>query len=149
MNLSKSVHTALIGSYLTSTGTADDYSQQIDMGGFDGVHCVGIYGTTATSTGTGTFALVGTATSTAASTDYSSISGASVSITASTGGTTGKLVSLDCPQPRYRYLKLKLSRTAGVRWQGTVATKYSPVVQPTTASTSMGATAVLLRFETT
>ncbi len=135
-NLSRQVSADLITSYLTSTGTADVFSNQVDVSGFDGVLFRGIFGTTATSTGTGTFSVVGTNTSTAASTDYSTINGASVTIAASTTARAGRFLSVDVDKPKYRYLRAKLERTAGVRWQGTLADRYSARYLPTSPSTS-------------
>jgi hypothetical protein len=150
MNLSKSVKNTLVQGYLSSTGAVTAYGNQIDMSGFDGVQLTGVLGTTVGSTGTAALSLVGTNTSTAASTSYSAITGASVTITATTAGTTGKFVLLDCPKPRYRYLKVKLTRVGKVRWQGTVANQYAPAVEPVTqSSTTIKTAAVLLVYQTT
>jgi hypothetical protein len=150
MNLSKSVKNTLVSGYLSSTGAVTHYSAQIDMCGFDGLQLKGVLGTTAGSSGTAALSLVGTNTSTASSTDYSSITGASVTITATTAGTTGKFVLLDCPKPRYRYLKAKLTRVGKVRWQGTFAEQYSPATEPVTQSTTTIKTAAVLTvYQTT
>ena len=135
-NLSRLLSADLVQGYLTSTGTADDYSEQVDVSGFDGCLFRGIFGTTASSTGTGAFSVIGTAISTAASTDYSSLDGASVTIAASTTVRLGKFIGIDVDKPKYRYLKAKLERTAGVRWQGTLADRYSARYLPTSPSTS-------------
>ena len=135
-NLSRLLSADLVQGFLTSTGTADVYSEQVDVSGFDGCLFRGIFGTTATSTGTATFSVVGTNTSTAASTDYSSINGASVTIAASTTARLGKFLGIDIDKPKYRYLQAKLERTAGVRWQGTLSDCYSARYAPTSPSTS-------------
>jgi hypothetical protein len=135
-NLSRKIVPALVQGFLSSTGTADVYSSQVDMANYDGCLFHGVYGTTATSTGTATFSVVGTNTSTAASTAYSAINGASVTVSASTAGTTGKYASIDLWLSKYRYLKAKLARTAGVRWQGTLASKYASRYEPTSPSTA-------------
>lgn len=135
-NLSRLISADLVQGYLTSTGTADVYSEQVDVSGFDGVLFRGFFGSTGGSTGDGTFSVVGTNTSTAASTDYSSINDASVTIAASTTARLGKFLGVDVDKPRCRYLRAKLERTAGVRWQGTLADCYSARYLPTSPSTS-------------
>ncbi len=148
MNLSKDVKTTLISIALTSTAETD-YSDQIDMSGYDGVWFQAIVATTAASTGTATFAAVGTNTSTAASTDYSSITGASVTITPTTS-VISKFCSLDMPKPRYRYLKTKSVRTAKCAFGGILAHQYSPATAPVTQSSStLKGTATLVVYQTT
>ena len=134
-NLSRHVTPAMVQGFLTSTGTADAYSSQVDMANHDGGLFTAVYGTTASSTGTGVFSVVGTNTSTAASTDYSSLNGASVTIAACTAGSTGKWAAIDLWLSKYRYLKSKLTRTAGVRWQSTMVQQYGARYTPTSPST--------------
>lgn len=136
MNLMTSLQTMLASSGWSSTA-ATNYSDQIDMQGFDGVRFTIIVTSSAGSTGTAITSLVGTETSTAASTDYTAVTSSSNSIAAST--TAGNLLVIsDFPKPRYRYLKLKAVRLAQKAFAGIVADKYSPMVHGTTqASTTV------------
>lgn len=136
MNLLTNVQVSLLSS-VWSTTAATNYSDQIDMQGFDGVALIAVVTSSAASTGTAVTSLIGTETSTAASTDYTAVTSSSNSISATT--TAGyDLVVMDFPKPRYRYLKLKAVRTALKGIGGIIAIKYSPMVSGTTqASTTI------------
>jgi hypothetical protein len=135
-NLSRLVKPALVTSFLGSSAASTTYSTQVDMAGYDGCLFTATFGTTAGSTGTATFSIRGTNTSTAASTLYSAISGASVTIAASTTARTGKFASIDIYLSKYRYLKSRFVRTAGVRVQSVLAQSYASRYLPTSPSTS-------------
>ncbi len=126
----------LVKGYLSSTAAGTTYSDKIDMANFDGVAFDLAFGTTAGSTGTATFSVVGTDTSTAASTSYAALTGFSASITATTAGTVGKFASIEVTRPQYRYLKAKLVRVGKVRVQSIMATQSGPRYEPVTHSSS-------------
>lgn len=147
MNLMTSVQSSLCSSAWSSTA-ATNYSDQIDMQGFDGVHFAIVVTSSAGSTGTAVTSLVGTETSTAASTDYTAVTSSSNAISATT--TAGNMIVIsDFPKPRYRYLRLKAVRTAGKAFAGIVATKYGPMVHGTTQSSTTVKDEQLLVAQTT
>jgi hypothetical protein len=135
-NLSREVKATQALGYVSSTGATTQYGAKIDTAGFSGCRHVLSFGTTAGSTGTATFTVVGTNTSTAASTSYATINGASVAIAAVTAGTLGKFASIDLWLLKYRYLKAKITRTGKVRINSVMADAYGAQYVPTLPSST-------------
>lgn len=138
VNFSRSITAnAVYGVLTTTAGTV--YSDIVDLSGAKGVLFSALFKSTAASTGTATFTVVGTDTSTAASTDYTAITGASVTITNSTTANAKRLASIDVCQPIYRYVKAKLVKEAKILLNGILAQKYGLSVEPAAASTTYAA----------
>ena len=135
-NFCKEVWLDRIESYYSSTVATDFYSDQVDMANYDGACFIHMWGTTAGSSGTFIATVVGTDTSTAASTDYETISGSSIAITATTAGTVQKFTRQEVYRPRYRYLKTLINRTGKTNFHGTMVFKYGGRNEAVAATTS-------------
>jgi len=143
MNLSRSINHNAVYGVLSSTAKTV-YSAQVDLSGAEGVRFLACFKSTAASTGTAALTVVGTDTSTAASTDYTAITGASVTIAKSTTANDKRIASLECCRPIYRYVKAKLVKQAGIFLNSIVAEKYGLATEPAAASTTYaGSTAAL------
>jgi hypothetical protein len=138
VNFSRSVNQNAVYGILSSTAKTV-YSDKIDLSGYQGVNIVALFKSTGASTGTAAFTVVGTDTSTAASTSYTAITGASVTVAASTTANDKRICSIDCCQPIYRYLKAKLVKQAGIFLNGMIAEKYGAATEPVAASTTYAA----------
>lgn len=141
-NLSRMVKTNCAMGVLTSTA-ATAYGDKIDMAGYEGCRFVGIFKSTAASTGTAVFTIIGTDTSTAASTSYTALNGASITVPKSTTAKTERFVVMDVYRPQYRYLKAKLVQTAKIWPSGIIADQYGTRYQPTSPSSSNIATSTV------
>lgn len=143
MNLSRAVTRNAVYGVLSSTAKTV-YGDKVDLSGAEGVVFTATFKSTAASTGTAVFSVVGTDTSTAASTSYTAIGSATVTIAKSTTANDKRVASIDCCQPIYRYVKAKLVKQAGIFLNSITAEKYGLAVQPAAASTTYaGATAAL------
>ncbi len=111
---------------VTTTTAQTIYSDQVDLANYEGVMFSAVFKSTAASTGTATFTVIGTDTSTAASTSYTALNGASVTIAKSTTATGKRIASIDCYRPQYRYVKAKVVKLAKILISGIVAQKYGP-----------------------
>ena len=146
LQLSKQVTAnAVYGSATTTAATY--YSDQVDMSGAQGVNFTALFESTAASTGTCAFTVVGTDTSTAASTSYTAITGASVSVAASTTANDKRICGIDICDPQYRYLKAKFVKHAGIIALGCVAQKYGLATEPAAASTTYAAATAAASFD--
>lgn len=129
---------------VTTTTAATYFGDQVDCANYEGVLITATFKSTAGSTGTAVFTVVGTDTSTAASTSYTALNGASITVTKSTAANAKRIASIDCYRPQYRYLKAKVVKTARLLQNSIVAQKYNPRVEPAEASTTYaGASAAL------
>jgi hypothetical protein len=143
LNLSRSVTRNAVYGILSSTAKTV-YSDKVDLSGAKGVVFTALFKSSGASTGHATFTVVGTDTSTAASTSYTAITGASVTVENSTTPTDKRVCNIDCCNPIYRYVKAKLVKQAGIFLNGIVAQKYGLSVEPASASTTYaGSTAAL------
>ena len=142
-NFSKYIKQDAVYGPLSSTAKTD-YSSQVDTANYEGVLFSALFKSTGASTGHCTFTVVGTDTSTAASTSYTALNGASVTVENSTTANAKRVASIDCYRPQYRYLKAKVVKQAGIFLNAILAQKYNPRVEPAEASTSYaGSTAAL------
>lgn len=142
-NFSKSIkQDAVYG--VTTTTAKTFFGDKVDMATYEGALFTATFKSSAASTGHCTWTIVGTDTSTAASTSYTALNGASVTVEHSTTAGDKRIASIDCYRPQYRYLRTKMVKQAGILLNSIVCQKYSPCVQPAAASTTYaGATAVL------
>jgi len=141
LQLSKQVTANAVYGPATTTA-ATFYSDKVDVSGAQGVLFTALFRSTAGSTGTCAFTVVGSNTGTAASTSYTALTGASVTVAASTTAATKRICGIDSCNPQYQYLKAKFVKQAGIIFNGCIAQKYGLASEPAAASTTYaGATA--------
>ncbi len=144
INLSRAVKINQISSLVVTTAAASSsYSAQVDMANYEGCVFIASFASSAASTGTASYKIRGTDTSTAASTSYTTLNGATVTVPASTTASSKRLAIIDCYRPTYRYLKADVVRKAKIGLNGIVAVQYGPRYQPTTPSSSNIATSTV------
>lgn len=134
-NLSRLTKATAVYGVLSSTAKSI-YSDQVDMTEYDGCLFSAMFKSTAGSTGTAAFTIVGTNSSTAGSTAYATINGASATVAKSTSADDKRLVQIDVDKSTYRYLKAKLVKQAKILLSGIIAQQYAGSHLP--ASTASG-----------
>jgi hypothetical protein len=128
---------SLLGSISTTAQT--HYSAQVDTANYEGVAFLAAYRSTGASTGTAALTIVGTDTSTAASTNYTALNGASITVRKSTTLSCIRTGAIDCYRPQYRYLKAKSVNQAKITTLNIIGVKYGPRYGPVTQSTAVAA----------
>jgi hypothetical protein len=131
--------TAVYG--VTTTTAQTVYSDQVDMANYEGCVFTAVFKSTGASTGTAALSIIGTDTSTAASTDYTALNGASITVRKSTTASAKRVGALDIYRPQYRYLKAKVVQLAKIAVCSIVADHYGARYEPVTQSTAVSAAA--------
>lgn len=146
-NFIKGITTDTVFATVTTTANSTLFSDYVDLANAEGCMFTAIFKSTAGSTGTCTFTVVGADSTSTAKASATAINGASVSVTASTAANAKRTAAIDVYRPQYRYVAAKFNKKNRLILCGAIAQRYGLRVNPTTASTTPAAATAAAAFK--
>jgi hypothetical protein len=146
-NFIKTVKTDGVFASVTTTANSTLFSDYVDLANYEGCMLTAIFKSTAASTGTCTFTVVGADSTSTAKASATAVNGASVSVAHSTTLNGKRVAAIDVYRPQYRYVAAKLAKQAGLICNGIIAQRYGTRYQPAPASTTYAAATAAASFD--
>lgn len=124
---------------VTTTTAKTFYGDRVDMANFEGALFTALFKSTAGSSGTVAFTIVGSNSTATADGSLTALNGATCTVSKSTSATDKRVASIDVFRPQYRYLKAKFVKQAGILCNAVLCQKYGERVESAAASTTYAA----------
>ena len=134
--LTKETRIACVTGVRTTTASTGKWSNPItDTANYQACRFIGVFKSTAGSTGTATMAVYGGNTNSTASTNYTAISGASVTVAVCATAVDQRIGSIEVVNPLYRYLRTRIVKTTKLITSAVISELYGPSEAPVNNST--------------